>query len=191
MFGDEAQSFFRKYITPKINKADLTVISPVRQTLKKNGEVEHQERHEQKMISWDLVYFVLRANFDGLESEYCEVPAKENGEGNAEYKVGHKVVGVKDLGKGNGVEVECETVAGDHIEGGQRMKFEGSLFIAADGPSSTVRNIVCPGVERTYAGYVAWRGTVAESEASEDLKRTFVDRFTFFHDYERGLQILA
>ena len=191
MFGDEAQSFFHKHIIPKINKSDLTVTSPVRQTLKKSGEVDHQERYAQKMISWDLVYFVLRANFDRFDSEYCEVPAKEAGEGEGEYKVGHKVVGVKDLGKGRGVEVECEMLAGDEVEGGERVKFEGDLVIAADGPSSTVRGIVCPDVERKYAGYVAWRGTVPEKEASEDLKRTFVDRFTFFHDFERGIQILA
>jgi 2-polyprenyl-6-methoxyphenol hydroxylase-like FAD-dependent oxidoreductase len=168
----------------------------VRQTLRKNGEVEHQERYTQQMISWDLVYFVLRANFDGLGSEYCDVPEREVGEGAAKYEVGRRVVGVKDLGN-EGVEVEYEVmIQDDGNDGGERQKGEsakvkGDLVIAADGPSSTVRRIVCPGVERKYAGYVAWRGTVLENEASVDLKKTFVDHFTFFHDFERGVQILA
>lgn len=64
-------------------------------------------------------------------------------------------------------------------------------MIAADGPSSTIRRLVCPEVERRYAGYVAWRGTVPEENASESLKRTCVDKFIFFHYFEMGIQILA
>lgn len=28
----------------------------------------------QKMTSWDLVYNILRANYDGVKSDYCGVP---------------------------------------------------------------------------------------------------------------------
>lgn len=194
VFGAEAQAFFRKHVIPKIGKKDLTVTSPMRQTLDKEGQVLHDERYAQQMISWDLVYFVLRANFDGLESEYCSVPEREEGDGEARYEVGRKVVGVRDLGM-EGVEVECEVVKENETGGekhkGEKIAVRGDMVIAADGPSSTIRRFVCPEVERRYAGYVAWRGTVPENEASEALKRTFVDRFTFFHDFERGIQILA
>ena len=168
----------------------------MRQTLKKNGEVNHQERYTQQMISWDLVYFVLRANFDGLRSEYCDIPPGEEGEGEAKYEVGRKVVAVRDLG-GEGVEVECEVIEQDNgNEGGETQKSDkitlrGDMVIAADGPSSTVRKLVCHSVERKYAGYVAWRGTVPENEARETLLKKFVDHFTFFHDLDRGIQILA
>ena len=148
------------------------------------------------MINWDLVYFVLRANFDGLQSEYCSVPSLEP-EVQALYQVGRKVINITDLGQGKGVEVECEVIipdesrAGGERQRGEKVTVRGDIVIVADGPSSTIRKIVCPEVERRYAGYVAWRGTVPESEASEGLKRTFVERFTFFHDLERGIQILA
>jgi len=143
-----------------------------------------------------LVYFLLRACFDGLESEYCNVPMKEEEEGIARYEVGRKVVGVSDVGEDR-VEVEYEVVisdrenAGDESDDLQTATLRADLVIAADGPSSTIRKIVCPDVARTYAGYVAWRGTVPENEASETMKRTFVDKFTFFHDFENGIQILA
>jgi len=180
VFGSEAQKFFKKHI----KNSDLTVTSPIRQTLKKNGEMEHQSQHEQQMISWDKVYFMLRAHFDGLETEYGDVPARADRDGKAEYVTGSKVVSLSDLGE-EGVEIEFE-----QKEAG-KTSFRGDLVFAADGASSAMRKIVCPGVERTYAGYVAWRGTVSESDASEVLRKTFVDRFSFFHDFEKGVQILA
>lgn len=63
------------------------------------------------------------------------------------------------------------------------------FVIGADGPSSTVRRILQPEVQRTYAGYCALRGTVPENEASPAAKEAFSERFTFFHD--TGIQILA
>ena len=66
VFGDEAQSFFHKHISPEINKPDLTVTFPVRQTPKKSGEVDRQERYVQKMINWDSVCFLLRVNLMDL-----------------------------------------------------------------------------------------------------------------------------
>lgn len=45
-----------------------------------------------------------------------------------------------------------------------------------------------PGVERKYAGYVAWRGTLLESKATQERKEIFANSFTFFHG--PGTQIL-
>lgn len=115
VFGDEAQSFFRKRLAPKMGKNDLTVTSRMRQTLDKAGKVMHNERYAQQMKSWDLVYFSLRAHFDGLESYYCSVPKREEGDEQARYQVGRKVVGLKDFGS-EGVEVECEVL--EENEGG-------------------------------------------------------------------------
>jgi hypothetical protein len=44
-------------------------------------------------------------------------------------------------------------------------------------------------VERTYAGYVALRGTVSEEEVTPKTREVFSERFTFFHT--KGIQILA
>lgn len=156
--------------------------SKLRQTLNRDGSVLNVEERGQRMVSWDLLYFCLRACFDGLQSKYCQVPESKEGEGKGRYIYGRKVTGVKDLGN-EGVEVEFENE--DSSKGSEKADF----VIAADGPSSTVRKLLFPDVERTYAGYVAWRGTVLESEASEFVRGTFVEKFTFFHG--DGNQILT
>jgi 2-polyprenyl-6-methoxyphenol hydroxylase-like FAD-dependent oxidoreductase len=42
----------------------------------------------------------------------------------------------------------------------------GDLLVAADGPRSTVRPQVLPHTRPEYAGYVAWRGLIAEAEVA-------------------------
>lgn len=178
VFGAEAQEFFSRHVN--VNRS-FHVDSLLRQTLKRDGGILNRDERGQKMVSWDLVYFCLRACFDCVRSAYCNVPEKQEGEGRADYVYGSKVIGVKDVG--DEVEVEFEQKNG--IIGKERAE----LVIAADGPSSTVRKLLLPEVERKYAGYVAWRGTVLESEASKLVKDTFVNHFTFFHGPET--QILS
>jgi len=101
------------------------VSSLPRQTLALDGSQVSEERRQQKMVSWDLLYFVLRACFDGLKTKYCEVPKAIEGEGEASYEYGRKVVGIRELEEQ--VEVESE------IEGGKREKDFADLVIAADG----------------------------------------------------------
>ena len=55
------------------------------------------------------------------------------------------------------------------------------LVIAADGPSSTIRKIFEPSIERKYAGYCVMRGTVPESQGSQAALEVFRERFCFFH----------
>ena len=47
-----------------------------------------------------------------------------------------------------------------------------------------------PDIEREYAGYVAWRGTIPESKASEECKNTIVEKITHYYSSE-GMQVLA
>ena len=178
VFGEDAQQYFRKFV--KANR-ELWVTSFVRQTLDRRGEKLHQERYEQKMVSWDLLYYLLRANFDGLESEYCEVPMKAEGEGESRYEYGHTVVGLTE--EGSQVEVIYQG------KDGSRKTAKADMVIGADGASSTTRNIFLPDIQRTYAGYVAWRGTLEEADAPRDVLDTFVDHFTFYHG--PGIQILS
>jgi 2-polyprenyl-6-methoxyphenol hydroxylase-like FAD-dependent oxidoreductase len=134
----------------------------------------------QNMTSWDLVYYMLRANFDGVKSEYCEVPTPLDTDGKVKHLHGHKVTGVKE--DGDKVEVSFSTKDG---EGSMTADF----LVGADGPSSTIRSFFHPEVQRTYAGYVALRGTIPEEEVSLSTREAFSERFTFFHT--RGIQILA
>lgn len=144
------------------------------------------------MTSWDLLYNVLRRGFDGggddgyfshlNNSEMGKVDESAKNDGVGEYLYGHKVTSLKDLGS-DGVEVRFEDKDG---KGGS---LKADMVIGADGPSSTVRRILLPDVERTYAEYVAWRGTVLESGVEEETRECFAEKFTFFHS--DGLQILA
>lgn len=141
----------------------------------------HREDMVQNMTSWDLVYYMLRANFDGVKSKYCHVPAPVDTDGKVKHLHGHRVTGVK--AKGEKMEIAYTTVQGK--EGTMLADF----VVGADGPSSTVRSVLVPSVERKYAGYVALRGTVPESEVSEKTREAFRERFTFYHT--TGIQILA
>jgi hypothetical protein len=149
--------------------------------------------------SWDLLYNVLRANFDGgYATGYVEAAAREEGDGKAVYlsgvspdsartplflsiyhfvtsslsrpyiytylpSPGARLTNIQDLGNG-GVKVEYES------SNGSNSSLIADFVVGADGPSSTVRKLLLPQAERTYAGYVAWRGTVKESLVSEETR---------------------
>jgi 2-polyprenyl-6-methoxyphenol hydroxylase-like FAD-dependent oxidoreductase len=108
------------------------------------------------------------------------VPEESEHDANVRHLHGHKVTGVKEDDK---VVVTYTTNEGK--EGSMTADF----VIGADGPGSTVRSIFEPDIARTYAGYVALRGTILEAEASPETHKAFSERFTFFHT--QGIQILA
>ncbi|NIF85799.1 hypothetical protein F3J24_20175 [Comamonas sp. Tr-654] len=58
------------------------------------------------------------------------------------------------------------------------------LLIGADGPKSSLRAQVLPGVMPTYAGYVAWRGLVPETSLSTRAVEMLQGTFAFQHDGE-------
>ena len=167
--GGDTLAFFEKYDRCK---RPVAVTSQKRMYLNKKGEVVHQEVMKQTMTSWDLCYYMLRANYDGVESGYCKVPEKEEGEGKIDYRFGCTVKDFKEEGKQVRVFYEKDGIEESVL---------GDMLVGADGPSSTIRRILHPEVERKYAGYVVIRGTVPENEASKEAQEAFVERFTFFH----------
>ncbi|WP_426612840.1 hypothetical protein [Bradyrhizobium sp. McL0616] len=56
---------------------------------------------------------------------------------------------------------------------------ESDLFLSADGSGSATRQTMLPDVVARYAGYVAWRGTLDESDVPREFLSFFDDRFTF------------
>ncbi|KAJ8115974.1 hypothetical protein OPT61_g2512 [Boeremia exigua] len=179
--GGDTLAFFERYDR---SESELAVPSLRRQYLDKDGNVVHREDMKQNMTSWDLAYYVLRANVDGLKSEYCDVPDAGNGSVTVKHLHGHKVTGLwEQKEKGGTLVVEFETTEKE------KGSIEADLVIGADGPSSTIRSIFTPDVERKYAGYLALRGTVREDRVSRETLEAFKDRFTFFHC--PGIQILA
>ena len=178
MAGGDTLAFFKRY--DRCGR-QLAVSSQRRQYLDKDGEIVHKEDMVQNMTSWDLAYYILRANFDGVESAYCKVPERVDTDGHVKHLHGHKVTNVKEQGD----KVEVLFTTDDDTEGTITADF----VVGADGPSSTIRSIFEPEVKRTYAGYVALRGTVPEEEVSAQAREAFSELFTFFH--ARGVQILA
>ncbi|APW60398.1 FAD binding domain-containing protein [Paludisphaera borealis] len=128
------------------------VVVPVRarRYLAADDSVAQEGPMPQAMTSWDVLYRKLRAAFS-----------------NDHYHVGVPLTGFEPVNDkvnvrfDDGREVTCD------------------LLVGADGPSSTVRRQLLPGLRSEYAGYVAWRGVVLEHQAP-DLAAEFVDHFTFF-----------
>ncbi|CAF4767281.1 unnamed protein product, partial [Rotaria sp. Silwood2] len=87
------------------------------------------------------------------------------------------------------MKVENGEVALFYEQENKTKSIKGDVLIAADGASSSIRTLLYPDLERKYAGYVAWREAILESEASESFVSTVVEHFTFFH--APGTQILS
>lgn len=177
--GRDVQEFFRLHDR---TKTALTVTSHQRLYLDRKGNIINCEDTEQHMTSWDLMYHLLRANFDGISSEYAKAPPPEPHEGNVTYDYGHQVDDI-DFGNERSLSITTKTSEG------RVASIDTDTIIGADGPSSKVRNFIDSNVERKYAGYVAWRGTVPEDQVSQAAKDVFVEKFPFFHT--KGTQILA
>jgi 2-polyprenyl-6-methoxyphenol hydroxylase-like FAD-dependent oxidoreductase len=123
------------------------------------------------ITSWDVYYFRLRACFDGYASRiYPSPPPPEGTDGPATYSCRKEVIDIArvsdDAGGGITLKVsDCETQ--------QLVDIQADLVIGADGPDSFVRSKYLPDTQRRYVGYIAWRGTVLESEVSDATREIF------------------
>jgi 2,6-dihydroxypyridine 3-monooxygenase len=82
------------------------------------------------------------------------------------YLLDHELVSIDPavprLGFANGLEVEPQ------------------LAVCADGVRSTARASLLPGAAPAYAGYVAWRGVVPETELSDATRAALDDAITYY-----------
>lgn len=84
------------------------------------------------------------------------------------------------------VEVERSGGAIGGAESGLVGTADPDLVVWADGQASSARRHFLPDVASSYAGYVAWRGTVDEADAGPQLTAFFDDAFTFCDDPRGG-----
>jgi 2-polyprenyl-6-methoxyphenol hydroxylase-like FAD-dependent oxidoreductase len=177
--GGDTLEVFKRYDRCK---RPLAVTSRELQYFNKNGDAVHRIVKDQAMTSWDVCYHIMRANFDGIKSGYCdEIPEPLPTDGKAVHLHDHKVTSFNE--EGDGVRVYFEQ--GDGTKG----SLFANLLVGADGASSTIRGILVPEVKRTYVGYVALRGTVLETEATDLAREAFQEKSALFH--APGIQILA
>ena len=180
--GGHALEFLQRY--NRCQRQAVAVRSERRQYLDKEGNVVHEVDAEQNMSSWDLTYHLMRANYDGLASPYCDAPPQDPSHGAAVYLHDRTVTAVQEDGD-DGVCVSWQSTS----EPSRTGTLAADRLVGADGPGSFIRSFFSPGIDRTYAGYCALRGTVAEHDASPAAREMFSHRFTFYHG--PGVQILA
>lgn len=104
----------------------------------------------QAFTSWEAIYMTLRAAFPA--DRYHVDAALSEGKPN-----------------GRGVVVAIDGLDPHEVD----------LLVCADGAQSASRRRLLPEVAPSYAGYVAWRGTLDEADADPELVRYFDDAFTF------------
>ena len=173
--GIETRDYLEKFDKSKRN---FLIPSAFRHYLDIHGHERHREEWIQYATSWDLLYHILRANFDGVKTSYCQV--QDQAGGTTIYDYDANVIDLK---------VDDDGVTLFYEQNNQKKSVRGDVLLAADGASSRIRSLVHPNIDRHYAGYVVWRGTVPESDASESLVTTFADCITFFH--APGMQVAS
>jgi 2-polyprenyl-6-methoxyphenol hydroxylase-like FAD-dependent oxidoreductase len=130
--------------------ADLGVEVLRRRTLDRQGRIIGEQACPQTETSWNRLFELLRDAF----------PADR-------YHL------AKDL---RHVEQTADEVEVSFADGSSAR---GDLLVGADGFRSMVRAQYLPGVQPLYAGYVAWRGLVAEDVLSDATHRNIFQHFAF------------
>jgi 2,6-dihydroxypyridine 3-monooxygenase len=118
--------------------------------LRADGSIEHEQRHRYRFSSWNTIYRSLLPLFD---------PGR--------YLLGREVVSFGPHGRG------VRVTLGDGSRAGA------DLLVCADGVGSAARARLLPGLVPRYAGYVAWRGTLPERDASPATRRALNDAITY------------
>ncbi|KAK3634913.1 hypothetical protein LTR56_015040 [Elasticomyces elasticus] len=133
--GGDTLEFFKRY--DRTGKP-VAVPSYKRIYLNQKGDIIHEEVNRQNMTSWDLCYYLLRANYDRVDSPYLEggkLPETRPMDGKINYVYGATVTGIED--KGDYVAVSYKQKREDGTE--ELCAINADIMVAADGPSSTRR----------------------------------------------------
>jgi len=90
------------------------------------------------------------------------------------------VVGPETIERGLSLEDIPDWGARGVVELSDGTTDQGEVVIAADGIGSLARRLLLPGIAPQYAGYVAWRGMVRESELSRETVELFTDALSSY-----------
>jgi 2,6-dihydroxypyridine 3-monooxygenase len=112
--------------------------------------IVHEEPAEWRYTSWGTVYRALLSDF-----------------GPEHYHLGEFCAGFSQ----DADQVELRFVSG-RVE-------RADLVVFADGISSTARRRLFPDLDRQYAGYVGWRGTLREDQVTAETRDLLADSLTY------------
>ena len=134
----------------ELDAAMVEIELPWLQFLSASGERIHRERMNYRFSSWNTIYRGLARCFGELR-----------------YHLGSEVTGFRQDGRG-------VTVS---LTGGATRKLD--MLVCADGISSSARARLLPDARARYAGYVAWRATLPESELTAASFEALRDSITY------------
>ncbi|ROT41235.1 FAD/NAD(P)-binding domain-containing protein [Sodiomyces alkalinus F11] len=141
------------------------------QALKSDETVQVFINARRDITNWDAYYFRLRANFDGYKSSFYPIPPQPSAtDGPSSYNARREVVDLTRTGDRGNTKLVLSVLDHDTRD---VSKVEADLVVGADGPDSFIRAKYIPESKRRYVGYIAWRGTVPESEVSEATRDVF------------------
>lgn len=141
-----------KHLDMYFSQNELGVPSRYRRTFRPDGKVKSEQMAPQMQTSWSLIYSAMKEAF-----------------GDEHYHQGRTLVDIRQDETG-------KTVTAIFEDGSQET---GDLLIGADGNGSTVRQLLWPEDHPSYAGYLAWRGLVPESEIPPEAAQGLVGDFGF------------
>jgi 2-polyprenyl-6-methoxyphenol hydroxylase-like FAD-dependent oxidoreductase len=118
--------------------------------LDRNGEILIEQPTARTLSGWSRLY---RALLDALPGE--------------SYRLGKRLARVEQDG---------DTVTAIFAD---ETRERGDLLVGADGVRSTVRGQFLPDVQPVYAGYVAWRASIDETDVPPALWRELVELYAF------------
>ncbi len=129
----------------------IGVVAHERYYLNSDGSIAQPMPMRQILTSWNLLYGSMRRHF----------PVEH-------YHSGKHLLDIQPSGE------QVTAIFADET------RVTADLLIGADGPNSTVRQRFLPDARYRYAGYVAYRGLVNETELEQDAAALFTERFVFY-----------
>lgn len=131
---------------------DISIATSHIRYLSQDNSILHEEKHNYRFSSWNTIYRQLLS---------CMKPN--------DYVLDHGMTGWSDV---DATEVTV-TFANGNTE-------TSDVVVFADGVNSLARATLLPSANPRYAGYVAWRGMVHETELSAETRTLLADAITYF-----------
>ncbi len=133
-----------------IRDDDVTIATSVLRYLDADGSIAHERPQPYRYSGWHTIYRALLSRFD-----------------HARYHLGAEA---------SGFEAEADAVQVAFVDGDSTRV---ELLVCADGIGSSARRRLLPDVAPVYAGYAAWRGTVAEERMDRATLTALADAVVY------------